>query len=326
MADLQICYPVSLESPEAPRPVVEDVSLVIPTVGRDILESCLAYLVTGTRWPASVVVVDQGRRVQVAEMMERLRALGIHCEYVPSTERGRSAGINRGLERVNTRFVTITDDDCFVSPSWLEIMTAKLRAQPDQILTGRVALAGDEDAPFSVMLDTQPAVHTKPTVRLHPFIGGNVGMAMSLVRRIGPFDEHPCLASAEDSDYGHRALRLGIPIAYDPEVVLYHYHWRDAQERAVRYGDYARSQGGFYGTHLRHGDFIVLLQAVRDLIRSPIRWMRGLISRDRELIENGRASTLNLPPGIIAGLRRKTFPAPWQELHTNAHRSGEYLG
>ena len=129
---------------------------------------------------------------------------------------------------------------------------------------------------------------------------------MDIVRRIGPFDEHPCLASAEDSDYGYRALRLGIPIAYDPEVVLYHYHWRDAGQRAERYGDYARSQGGFYGTHLRRGDGLILLQAARDLARSPLRWARGVLSRDRELTENGRASTLNLLPGIIAGLTRKT--------------------
>jgi GT2 family glycosyltransferase len=321
MADLRIRDLVSLAPSDEPRPVAADVSVVIPTVGRDILESCLAYLVSGTLWPASVVVVDQGRWAKVAGMMERLRAIGIHCEYLPSFERGRSAGINRGLERVSTRFVTITDDDCFVSPSWLENMTVKLRAQPDRILTGRVELAGEEEGSFSVMLDTQPALHTKPTVRLRPFIGGNVGMAMSLVTRIGPFDEHPCLASAEDADYGHRALRLGIPIAYDPEVVLYHYHWRDAQERAARYGDYARSQGGYYGTHLRHGDCIVLMQAARDLLRSPVRWLRGFVSRDRELIENGRASTLNLLPGIVAGLRRKTFPAPWREL-TNARQSG----
>jgi GT2 family glycosyltransferase len=74
---------------------------------------------------------------------------------------------------------------------------------------------------------------------------------MDLVRRIGPFDEHPCLQSAEDNDYGYRALRQGIPIVYDPDIVLLHYHWRDASQRAARYADYARSQGGFYGTHMR---------------------------------------------------------------------------
>lgn len=319
MADLQIRYPVGIEPPGEPRPVMEDVSLVIPTVGRDILESCLAYVVRGTRWPACVVVVDQGRRTKVAGMMEQLRAVGLGCEYLPSSQRGKSAGLNRGLERVRTRFVAIADDDCFVSNDWLERMVLRLRRMPDQIVTGRVALAGNEEAPFSIVSGTAPQLYTRPTARVHPFSGGNVGMAMSIVERIGPFDEHPCLvAAAEDTDYGHRALRLGIPIAYDPDIVLYHYHWRDSQERAVRYGDYARGVGGFYGTHLRHGDFTVLLQAVRDLLRSPIRWIRGLVSCNRELMENGRASTLNLLPGIVAGLRRTTFPGSWRSRHHDA--------
>ena len=184
MADLQIRYPVGIEPPGEPRPVMEDVSLVIPTVGRDILESCLAYVVRGTRWPACVIVVDQGRRTEVVGMMEQLRAIGLGCEYLPSSQRGKSAGLNRGLERVRTRFVAIADDDCFVSKDWLERMVLRLRRMPDQIVTGRVALAGNEEAPFSIVSGTAPRLYTRPTARVHPFSGGNVGMAMSIVERI----------------------------------------------------------------------------------------------------------------------------------------------
>jgi GT2 family glycosyltransferase len=143
---------------------------------------------------------------------------------------------------------------------------------------------------------------------VHPFVGGNVGMAMDVVHRIGGFDEHPCLASAEDSDYGYRALRLGIPIAYDPDVIVHHYHWRDESGRAARYADYARSQGGFYGTHLRQGDLLVAIQVLRTLVRSPLRWLRGALSGNEEMARNGRISTLHLVPGILAGLRRRQAP------------------
>jgi GT2 family glycosyltransferase len=224
---------------------------------------------------------------------------------VPSAQHGRSAGINRGLEQVTSRFVAITDDDCFVSADWLETLGGRLRAEPTVIFTGRVELAGNPEDEFSTVTSREPRCYTRPTLKAHPFIGGNVGLAMALVQRIGLFDEHPCLASAEDSDYGYRALRLGIPIAYDPDVMLYHYHWRDASQRAARYADYARSQGGFYGTHLRHGDGLILQQTVRALARSPLRWLRGMVQHDAELRENGRAHTRHLLPGIIAGLRRK---------------------
>ncbi len=291
--------PTSLGS----RPIQDCITVVIPTLGRPIVETCLRYLAEGGVWPAALVIVDQGRNPAVQAQLDRLEGVGIRCVYIPSSQRGRSAGINRGLEQVKTRFVTITDDDCFVAKDWLEKMTARLRREPGTIVTGRVDLAGDEVA-FSTVTSDEERIYTRPQLKTHPFIGGNVGMAMEIVERIGLFDEHPCLASAEDSDYGYRALRLGIPIAYDPGVRVVHYHWRDASQRTARYADYARSQGGFYGTHLRRGDPLILMQTIRALVRSPVRWVRGIVSRDRELAENGRVSTINLLPGIIEGLLR----------------------
>jgi GT2 family glycosyltransferase len=287
-------------------------TVVIPTLGRSILETCLYYLVTGSMWPGAVIVVDQGREEPVIRMIERLRAIGVNALLIPSHQSGRAAGLNRGLERVDTRFVAITDDDCFVANDWLETMSDRLHRTPARIITGRVDLAGDEDATFCVVTDREERLYTKPQLKAHPFIGGNVGMAMDLVDRIGFFDEHPCLASAEDSDYGYRALKLGIPIAYDPDVVLFHYHWRDAAQRTARYGDYARSQGGFYGTHLLSGDPLIVVQTLRALVRNPLRWLRGILARDGDLASNGRASTLNFLPGVVSGLmrRRKDLPGP----------------
>jgi GT2 family glycosyltransferase len=302
-----IRYPLKVAGPLEPRPICDDVSVVIPTVGRPILETCLRYIADGTRWPRQLIVVDQGREPSVAQMLARLEQAGMHTTYVPSHERGRSAGLNRGLERVTTRFVALTDDDCFVSADWLLSLVANLRREPAVIWTGRVEAAGLEHA-FSTVLADTPRRYSKPQFKVHPFVGGNVGMALDTVRRIGPFDEHPCIASAEDSDYGYRALRLGIQIAYDPAVVLNHYPWRDAAQRTSRYADYARSQGGFYGTHLRNGGPLMLLQAARALARGPWRWLRGVALWDGELRRNGRESVRNLLPGILEGLRRRDRP------------------
>jgi GT2 family glycosyltransferase len=295
-----------LQPPIKSRPVVDDVSVVIPTVGRPILESCLRWLADGSHWPGCLIIVDQGQQPAVARWLERLEEAGMNTRYVPSVQRGRSAGINRGLDHVATRFVAITDDDCFVSESWLARLSDHLQGEPDTIITGRVELAGRDEVEFSTVTSRHARRYERPQLRVHPFIGGNVGLAMALVARIGYFDEHPCLQSAEDSDYGYRALRLGIPIVYDPEIVLFHYHWRDAGQRAARYRDYSRSQGGFYGTHLRDRDPLIWLQAGRDLIRGPLRWVRGLVTLNADMAERGRADALGLLPGIVAGIRRKT--------------------
>jgi GT2 family glycosyltransferase len=132
-----------------------------------------------------------------------------------------------------------------------------------------------------------------------------MGTAMANVERIGPFDEHPALMAAEDSDWGYRALRLGVPIRYFPEIVVYHYSWRTPGQVASRYRVYARSHGAFYGKHLPNGDPLILLQAARDLVRGPLRWLRGALNGNREMAASGKADSLALLPGIFAGLRRR---------------------
>lgn len=287
-----------------PRPVLDDVSVVIPTLGRPILEICLRRLAEGRSWPKALIVVDQGRKPEVSGWLKTLEKSGMETLCIPSEMRGRSAGINRGLKNVKTRFVTITDDDCFVTSEWLAGMTACLRQEPGAIVTGRVEPAGHETVALSVVTSREEMRYERPHLRVHPFIGGNAGLSMETVRRIGPFDEHECLAAAEDSDYGYRALRLGIPIIYDPELVVFHFQWRDADARAARYKDYARHQGGFYGKFLLRGGWLIPLQAGRDLVRGPVRWIRGILKRDRDMIDRGRADTLHLLPGILAGIKR----------------------
>ncbi len=293
------------QSPTETKPISANVSVVIPTVGRAILESCLAWLVAGNVLPYSVIVVDQGNNPTAEKWVNQLENFSVRADYLPSKQRGRSAGLNRGLERVTTKFVAMTDDDCFVMPDWLEKMADRLEKAPLEIATGRVELAGDEKVAFSTVTDQTPKRFDKPQLKTHPFIGGNAGIAMHLVKQIGYFDESACLASAEDSDFGYRALRQGIPIVYDPEIALYHYHWRDESQRAQRYGDYARSQGGFYGKHLMNGDWLILKQAGRDLARAPVRWLRGWLKNDRDMIDRGKADTLNMLPGIWSGLQSR---------------------
>ena len=96
-----------------------------------------------------------------------------------------------------------------------------------------------------------PAVHTRPLRDRDPLFTGNMGTELATFRRVGPFDESPSLAGAEDNDWGYRALQLGVPIVYAPEVAVTHLDWRDTRELAVVYRRYARAQGGFYGKHLR---------------------------------------------------------------------------
>lgn len=284
-----------------PRPILEDITVVIPTLGRAILEESLAWIIEGSVWPGGLVVVDQSSSPDVEGWIKTVASLGIDARYVPSSQRGRSAGINRGLEQVRTRFVAVTDDDCFVDAAWIERMMARLTVNPEQIVTGRVEAAGE--GVLVVVTSLETAVYRRPRLKFDSMSGGNMGTAMATVARVGPFEEDPRMRTAEDAEWAYRALRAGVPILYAPEVVVRHFGWRDEGERSAQYRAYARSQGGFYGKYLRRGDGFIALRAVLHHGRALRRWLRGVVTGDRELASLGWSYLTGLLPGIIAGLK-----------------------
>lgn len=285
-----------------PRPVLDDLTVVIPTLGRPILEESLNRIASGTAWPGKIIVVDQSSSSIVAGWLNGLHNLGLSAEHVPSSQRGRAAAVNRGIERVRSHFVAVTDDDCFVEPEWLENMAGMLRDNPDAIITGRVESGGDE--PVLVVVNSlNPAIQRRPRLKSDSMCGGNMGVAIDVFNRVGLLDEDPCLRTAEDGEWAYRALKSGVPIIYAPDVALRHFGWRDQIQRAIQYRDYARSHGGFYGKYLRKGDCFIAVRVVVHYLRAFRRWFYGLLTGDCEMALFGRAYLTGLLPGIIAGIR-----------------------
>lgn len=290
-----------------PRPVLEHITVVIPTLGRPILEECLVRIISGTRWPKALLVVHQGNEPYVGDWVSVAKETGIEAVYMYSEERGKPAATNHAFAQARTRFVCMIDDDCFVESDWLQNMYLHLLKNPDWIITGRVEPAGNETV--AIVQSRDASVQFRPRLKFDLFVGGNMGVALDVVRRIGLFDEDPLLRNAaEDVEWGYRALRKGIPIAYSPEVAVSHFGWRDGKEKSDRFKSYGYGHGAFYGKYLRRGDFFILGRAAGHFVRALRRWVRGRLSGDAELAMLGRAYCLNLLPGILAGLRSSIQP------------------
>ena len=284
------------------KPVLEDISIAIPTLGRPILEVCLAKIICGTYWPTALIIVHQGDQLYIKDWVKLVNETGIQTVYIHSAERGKPAAINIAFTQTKTRFVCIIDDDCLVDSDWLENMHVRLQTNPDWIITGRVEPAGNEIV--AIVQSREASVQFRPRLKFDLFIGGNMGATMDVIRRVGFFDEDPLLRNAaEDVEWGYRALRKGIPIAYAPEVVVSHFGWRDGKEKSDRFKSYAFGHGGFYGKYLRQGDWFILARAVGHFLRALRRWIKGRVKGDAELAVLGKAYCLNLLPGILAGMR-----------------------
>jgi GT2 family glycosyltransferase len=230
----------------------------------------------------------------------------MRVNHIRSNQRGRSAGINRGLEQADTRFVAITDDDCFVREDWLVNMADKLRLSPEAVVTGQVEAAGKDM--IVVVTSTTPSVQTRPRLKFDAMSGGNMGTSLDVFRNVGLFEEDPVMATAEDAEFAYRALRKGVTIRYEPDVVVAHFGWRDVGKRIAQYRHYALSHGGFYGKYLRKGDLFILIRALAHWTRALRRWINSRRKGDLASALLGKAYFMNLLPGILAGIRSKRRP------------------
>ena len=167
------------------KPVLDDISIVIPTLGRPILEQSLYWILAGSAWPGCLIIVEQGSNPDVVDWLKRVQELGITVKHIRSSQRGRSAGINRGLEQVDTRFVAITDDDCFAGEDWLKTLADRLRRSPNAVVTGRVEAAGEEM--IVVVTSTTPSIQSRPRLKFDSMSGGNMGTSLAVFRKVGLF-------------------------------------------------------------------------------------------------------------------------------------------
>lgn len=280
----------------------DDITVVIPTLGRAILERSLDAIVTGECAPGRIIVVDQSSSPAIGELLRPAAALGIETTHLCSNEQGRSAGLNRGLEQVISRFAVVTDDDCLADSAWICRLGKHLREFPERVFTGQITAAGEEPV-LGTVLAAEGSISSKPAITFDRMSGGNLGLAISVVQRVGLFDEDPCVCYSEDGEWAYRALRQNVEIAFVPDVIVSHIGWRKQDQRLEQYRGYAFSHAAFFGKYLRRGDAFMLLRAGTHLLRAVRRWSSGAIRGDRELAANGRSYTMQFFPGLIAGLR-----------------------
>lgn len=246
-------------------------SVVISTRNRprQVLAT-LGSLMAGQRRPADIVVVDQSDADDPGVAAFVAGHAGIRRILTPA--RGLSRGRNEGMAATRCPLVALIDDDVDAPPGWAEAMVAALRQEgPGTLVSGRVlpgAPPGDADGWVpSTKTSLAPEHHTAPT-GVDVLWGNHFGLWRDAIGRVGPFDTRlgpgGPWASADDNDYGYRALRAGLAVAYRPDVTLTHVAWRSGRELYSVQWDYGRGQGGFYAKHAHWGNPLMLRRLLRD--------------------------------------------------------------
>jgi GT2 family glycosyltransferase len=289
------------------RPKQDDLTLLVPTLGRPLLHDCLRSVLAGTIWPGQITVVDQGQESDIASWLDEISALGIGTRYIPSTDTGRARGLNLGLRSVDTEFVCITDDDCLVADSWIEAIAETLHKQPGRVVTGQVLATGSEPM-LNTAEGSRPSLATRPGLLFDRLSGGNFAAPMTAFWRAGLFDDDLRLSYCEDGEWAYRALRRGVEIAFVPNATVSHRGWRSEQQRKAQYRGYAASQAAFSGKYLRRGDLFIACRALLNLAKAAKRWLIGSIDGNRDAAANGKAYVSQFLPGLLRGFASKAPP------------------
>ena len=224
------------------------------------------------RW--EVVVVDNNSTDNTPAIVSSYMArAGYPLQLITERRKGRSAGINAGIQACSGRYLAFTDDDVVVTPEWVQGIVDYFDRHPDAgCIGGMVKLFNPEDAPITINTSPVHAEVDRATFTPHntPILGCNTAVRRSLLDTIGLFDLELGVGtptrSGEDVDLIYRAISSRCEVHYVPDIVVHHNHGRrtSGQIRNLRKG-YGYGLGAFYAKYFSVSDRQVMRWAYWDL-------------------------------------------------------------
>lgn len=285
------------------------VSVVVSTLDRPrLLARCLDALLSGTRLPAEVVVVDQGGDpAAVQAVLEARRGRGVPIVHIVQARRGLSASQNTGFDRASSPVVSVVDDDCVPDARWIEVAQAEhARARGPLLVTGRVLplpVDGDRRLPLSSRTSTIAMVHGPDALPWDVGTGGNFSVTRADYLHVGGNDELLGTGTAgragNDLDLFRKLLRAGVVARFEPELLVLHERATVSEHRGRRW-TYGFGVGVCVARWRREGDRSAV-SVLRAWLRLRVRVLRGA-RRPRTALNEARV-LLGTAHGLWFGWR-----------------------
>ncbi|MEU0374037.1 glycosyltransferase, partial [Streptomyces sp. NPDC006283] len=187
-------------------------AVVIPTVGRPSLTTCLRALAAATGpGPVRVVLVDDRRGVPRTPLPVEIPAtLRPITSVVPGRARGPAAARNTGLRVAGpVPWVVFLDDDVVPGPTWCDDLARDLAAADGRTagVTARIAVP--------LPADRAPTDWERNTAGLATarWITADMAYRREVLDAVGGFDERFPRAFREDADLALRTQAAGWVLA-----------------------------------------------------------------------------------------------------------------
>jgi glycosyltransferase involved in cell wall biosynthesis len=249
------------------------------------LKSIEAAVAASPAIETELIVVDNGSTDSTAAELRARQQPTFLCSTVLFAEkRGVSYAKNCGLKQATGKTIVFTDDDCRLAPDYLAKFVQAYDGDAGPALRGgRVELGDTRDLPFTIKTDLEPQEFTggNPGGFVH---GCNLTMSRSVIELVGCFDTSlgpgQSIGAAEDTDFVYRACRAGVPVLYDPSIVVFHHHGRRDVTQVKRLQSiYSLGDGALYAK-LGLWDRRLLLRFCRDCRDGLYACLGGRLAND----------------------------------------------
>ena len=237
------------ELDEPPEPVRFSLTVAVCTRERVLdLKECLESLIAlspGDEIQMDILVVDNAPRSdRTYQLVSEFTTVRYVHERLPGLDFAR----NRALRESQADFVAFIDDDVRVDRAWLTGLSTAVSEQPDAAVITGLVLPHELETEAQILFEQHGGFRRGfrklrfagshiPQLPLYPVAAGSFGAGCNMVvrrnetLRLGGFDEAldtgAPLPGGGDLDLFYRIARAGLPVIYEPRMLVYHRHRRD---------------------------------------------------------------------------------------------------
>jgi|GEM_PF-4809921 len=293
------------------------VSVIIPTRNNTRkIEHNIQSLLSGRICPDEIIVSDQSDNDETRKVTSRVISEldADRIKYIRQSRTGLSANRNDALRHASGDFIVFVDDDVIVSKDCIALMLAEWSEvwnYKPVLITGRILPAPEFSEGDLVtalrQVDSRMVFDGKPSMH-GVLIGAYFGGSKKLFELAGPspFDEKLGLGArypaAEDDEFAYNLQKKGLPVVYEPGIVVTHHTKRVSGWRRMRYTRSIGS-GGAIAKHFLLGDYKIIFELARQFLVNLKKAVHALVRFN----EPEGTSRLLASAGLLYGFTRWTI-------------------
>jgi glycosyltransferase involved in cell wall biosynthesis len=256
---------MSTEQPTPTRPgagdagVTPKISILVCTRNRanqlaGTLKS-LSGIVSALPWEA--IILDNGSTDATAEVIHAACAADPRLRYAYEAQPGLGAARDSGWRLARGEIISLSDDDCYFTPDYLDNVWAVFSENPDVgVVGGKILLYDPQDVPLSIDLRSEPVrTPAHSLVKTGAFHGANLSFRREALQRSGGFDRNLGAGTpfpAEDIDAVAAVIWAGYGGLYDPRPTVLHHHGRRMEHVARQRTYHDEGRGAYYAKYVLH--------------------------------------------------------------------------